>query len=205
MRKKMHKSIDPKNKEFDKFYIINYLEYSKVWKDIKSERDTEDKEFLNDSETIEDWTDPVQTYYCLFCDNSFENENEIFDHMINKHQFDLNEINSSNQLSFYNQVKLVNYIRRQVYSKQCFICKKQTNSMGELRTHLKENNHIKQFPDCEHWDQPEFYFSTFEDDSLLCLLDDSAYDESKFNVIPEEYEFKINSDIVNNFQELTLD
>lgn len=25
MRKKMHKSIDPKNKEFDKFYIINYL------------------------------------------------------------------------------------------------------------------------------------------------------------------------------------
>lgn len=205
MRKKMHKSIDPKNKEFDKFYIINYLEYSKVWKDIKSERDTEDKEFLNDSETIEDWTDPVQTYYCLFCDNSFENENEIFDHMINKHQFDLNEINSSNQLSFYNQVKLVNYIRRQVYSKQCFICKKQTNSMEELRTHLKENDHIKQFPDCEHWDQPEFYFSTFEDDSLLCLLDDSAYDESKFNVIPEEYEFKINSDIVNNFQELTLD
>lgn len=79
--------------------------------------------------------------------------------------------------------------------------------MEELRIHLKENDHIKEFPDCELWDQPEFYFSTFEDDSLLCLLDDSAYDqdESKFNVIPEEYEFRINSDIVNNFQELTLD
>lgn len=25
MRKKQHKSINPNNKEFDKFYIINYL------------------------------------------------------------------------------------------------------------------------------------------------------------------------------------
>jgi len=37
-----------------------------------------------------------------------------------------------------------------------------------------------------------YYFSTFEDDSLLCLLDDDAYskDEQKINVIPEDVNFK---------------
>ena len=39
MRKKQHKMINPNNKEFDKYYIINYLEYSKVWQDIKCEQD----------------------------------------------------------------------------------------------------------------------------------------------------------------------
>ena len=42
MRKKQHKCINPKNTEFDRFYIINYLEYSKVWKDIKQENDHEE-------------------------------------------------------------------------------------------------------------------------------------------------------------------
>jgi hypothetical protein len=39
MRKKQHKMINPNNKTFDKYYIINYLEYSKVWQDIKCEQD----------------------------------------------------------------------------------------------------------------------------------------------------------------------
>ena len=34
-----------------------------------------------------------------------------------------------------------------------------------------------------------YYFSTFEDDNLLCILDDTAYsqDEIRINVIPEQY------------------
>ena len=93
-----------------------------------------------------------------------------------------------------------------MYSKVCFVCKAPTESMETMRSHLKENDHIKEFPSSELWDQPEFYFSTFEDDSLLCLLDDSAYekDESKFKVIPEEYDFQINKDIMQNFEELSL-
>ncbi len=78
--------------------------------------------------------------------------------------------------------------------------------MEELQKHLSENDHVKHFPSSDLWDQPEYYFSTFEDDSLLCLLDDTAYDkdESKFKVIPEEYNIKINNDIVRNIEELKL-
>lgn len=32
MRKKLHKRINPNNKEYDKFYINNYLEPGKSWR-----------------------------------------------------------------------------------------------------------------------------------------------------------------------------
>lgn len=43
MRKKQHKCINPQNNEFDKYYVINYLEAGKKWKDLMNERDN-DKE-----------------------------------------------------------------------------------------------------------------------------------------------------------------
>lgn len=39
MRKKLHKRINPENKEYDKFYIVNYLEEDKSWKAIQQEDD----------------------------------------------------------------------------------------------------------------------------------------------------------------------
>ena len=35
----MHKKINPKNKEWDKFYLVNYLEFGKTWEDIAREDD----------------------------------------------------------------------------------------------------------------------------------------------------------------------
>lgn len=32
MRKKFHKCVNPNNKIYDKFYIINYLEPGRTWK-----------------------------------------------------------------------------------------------------------------------------------------------------------------------------
>jgi hypothetical protein len=69
------------------------------------------------SPSIEDWNDVVQTYFCLFCDKSFEIEDEIINHMIETHKFDLKAIMTQNELSFYSQVKFVNYIRQQVKNK----------------------------------------------------------------------------------------
>ncbi len=115
--------------------------------------------FADEKETIEDWNDPVQTYFCLFCDNSFEDDQEILSHMIKEHLFDLKLISSSNQLSFYNQIKLVNYIRRQVYLKNCHICKSESfDSMEKLREHLMLNDHIKELPSNELWDQVIIFF-----------------------------------------------
>ena len=37
MRKKMHKKLNPKNKEWDKYYLVNYLEFGKTWQDFSRE------------------------------------------------------------------------------------------------------------------------------------------------------------------------
>lgn len=39
MRKKLHKRINPKTTEYDKYYIVNYLESDKTWRDIEKEDD----------------------------------------------------------------------------------------------------------------------------------------------------------------------
>lgn len=152
MRKKQHKCINPSNKEFDKYYIINYLEYKMQWHDIKSERDEVDPE----QNSIDDWNDdPGLCLFCLFCDEYFDSEDDILSHMINKHGFDLKSAISEKNLSFYNQVKLINYIRRQQFSDLCFVCKKEFQSKEDLYKHLNDSEHSKQLPDQELWDQPE--------------------------------------------------
>lgn len=39
MRKKLHKRINPENKSYDTFYIVNYLEEDKDWHAIEREHD----------------------------------------------------------------------------------------------------------------------------------------------------------------------
>ena len=39
MRKKQHKKIDGRNRVYDKFYLINYLEPGKTWEEVLSEDD----------------------------------------------------------------------------------------------------------------------------------------------------------------------
>lgn len=41
MRKKQHKKISPTNHSYDKFYIINYLEFGKTWTEVQAEDDRE--------------------------------------------------------------------------------------------------------------------------------------------------------------------
>jgi hypothetical protein len=74
----------------------------------------------------------------------------------------------------------------------------------KLSIHLHENNHIQEFPPKEYFDQPEYLFSTFEDDSLLMLLDDSGYskDEEKIKVIPEQYDLKLDDNFIQNFKDI---
>ena len=39
MRKKQHKKINPRNTEYDRFYVINYLEAGQTWQDVMAEED----------------------------------------------------------------------------------------------------------------------------------------------------------------------
>ncbi|XP_036183181.1 zinc finger protein 277 isoform X2 [Myotis myotis] len=121
MRKKQHRRINPRNREYDQFYVINYLE---------------------------------------------------------AHGFDLLRTKAELGLNFYEQVKLVNFIRRQVHQGRCYGCCTRFPSRADLGAHLAEAKHAALLPDRRTWDQPEYYFPTYENDGLLCTLSDSEGDLS---------------------------
>nr|XP_021143944.1 zinc finger protein 277 isoform X2 [Columba livia] len=171
MRKKQHRRINAKNKEYDKFYIINYLEFGKSWEEVQSE---DDRELLDNLE--EDWSDweehPVCAV-CLFCEQQADTTEKLYLHMQKSHGFDFPKIKSEHGLNFYQQVKLVNFIRREIHHCRCYNCQEKFQSKGVLISHMEETKHITFLPARSTWDQPQYYFPTYENDTLLCTLSDS--------------------------------
>jgi len=188
MRKKGHKRIDPKNKEYDKFYLINYLDPGKNWKELQNEPEYEREEAISDEEYVynekewEDWTEPGQTSLCLFCTKTDEDVNNVLTHMKDEHTFDLHTIKVKLGLNFYHQVKIVNYIRKQIYQNKCPSCLEAMTSKDNLNEHLFTERHYDLPADRSVWDQPTYFFPTFEDDSLLCSLEDEEEEDENRNI-----------------------
>uniref|UniRef100_A0A3B5PTD7 Zinc finger protein 277 n=1 Tax=Xiphophorus maculatus TaxID=8083 RepID=A0A3B5PTD7_XIPMA len=175
MRKKAHRRINANNHVYDRFYVINYLELGKTWEEVQSEDDRE----LVDVED-DDWSDweahPVSAV-CLFCDHQSETMDQIYTHMKDSHGFDLHNLKMELNLSFYQQVKLVNYIRRQIHQSRCYGCQKKFDSRADMMDHVISEGHVMKLPETSTWDQPQYYFPTYENDALLCTLSDSNDDE----------------------------
>ncbi|XP_061578684.1 zinc finger protein 277 [Cololabis saira] len=174
MRKKAHRRINANNREYDRFYVINYLELGKTWEDVQSE---DDREMVDDDD--DDWSDwrahPVSAV-CLFCDHQSETMDQIYTHMKGVHAFDLHQLRTQLNLKFYQQVKLVNFIRRQIHQGRCYGCQERFDSKADVMHHMVSEEHVMKLPEMSTWDQPQYYFPTYENDALLCTLTDSDED-----------------------------
>ncbi|XP_074619362.1 zinc finger protein 277-like isoform X1 [Acropora palmata] len=175
MRKKQHKKINPKNKEYDRFYVINYLELGKTWEDIQNEIE-EEEETRTDGNADEgdwnDWKDDLPPTVCLFCDNSYPVTRQVLQHMKDEHCFDFLAVTHSLGLDFYHQVKIVNYVRRQVYQNNCVKCEVNFCSKQAVLDHMEKEQHFSLPDEKSSWDQPQYFFPTYENDTLLCSLED---------------------------------
>lgn len=180
MRKKLHKRINPDNKEYDQFYIINYMEMGKNWKDIHKSVKPPSRRDSSGSDDAADWSDWQEeaevAIVCLFCNYSVNNWTDVIKHMMTEHSFPYEA--STAHLDFYQQVKLVNYIRRLMYCRQCIICNAEFATRDDLMQHMKQENHLV-MPSQDLWNQPEYFFPTYENDAFLCQLDDSRYVEQE--------------------------
>lgn len=175
MRKKQHKKINPKNKQYDRFYVINYLELGKTWEDIQNEmeEDEETRHYHNaDEEDWDDWKGDLPPTVCLFCDESYTSTNQALQHIKDEHSFDFLATKRSLGLDFYHQVKIVNYIRRQVYKNNCVKCQENFPSRLAVLEHMKKEQHLTLPDQNSLWDQPQYFFPTYENDTLLCSLED---------------------------------
>ncbi|XP_042562765.1 zinc finger protein 277 [Clupea harengus] len=175
MRKKQHRRINANNHDYDRFYIINYLELGKTWEEVQSE---DDRDILADND--DDWSDwqahPVCAV-CLFCEQQSDTMEKIYAHMQEAHGFDLHQLKTQLNLTFYQQIKLVNFIRREIHQCRCYSCHEKFSSKADVLHHVTDAGHVMALPDTSTWDQPEYYFPTYENDALLCALTDSEDEE----------------------------
>lgn len=166
MRKKLHKRVNPDNELYDRFYIINYKGSNKNWKNERKRKDSAEDEPCDWS----DWQEALTiSIVCLICEDTFNSWESVIKHMKDEHNFDYES--NAVDMDFYEQVKLVNYIRRQLYKNRCIICDLQLLSRQAVIDHMATENHLV-LPSKELWNQPEFYFPTYENDAFLCQIDD---------------------------------
>ncbi len=187
MRKKGHKRINPENKAYDKFFLINYkneMDNPKGNRQHTAKQSVQstmsrlncmnisNKPTASQSDSDSDWEDwegEKQNLNCLFCSVNDTDFTAIKSHMKMSHDLDFEAAIAG--LNFYEKVKVVNYIRRQIHTLRCVSCGDKFDTIKLLHDHLASSKHYG-IGNKSDWDHPEFFFPTYEDDSLLCYLDD---------------------------------
>lgn len=213
MRKKGHKRINPDNKTYDRFFLINYQNQQscsrkgrkpppqRVHKDLemKQKNEKESHSILeHDSDSNwSDWEGDEQDIKCLFCPMVNCDFIKLKQHIIMEHGIDFDK--ETENMTFYDRIKIVNFIRRKIYALQCIKCNERFQKSLDLQAHMKENNHYC-LGDVKDWNLPQYFFPTYEDDAFLCHLsdDDTFRPDSKPDdsivVYAEDSNVCINSD-----------
>lgn len=215
MRKKGHKRINPDNKNYDRFFLIHYQNKSNNHQQRKKQHDKVRKNLKKPQPTVEshksvgdiaaerdsdsnsnwsDWEGDDQDVTCLFCAQKNCNFTELKTHMKLEHGIDFDR--ETEKMPFYDRVKMVNFVRRKMYTKECITCNERFQSSSNLQDHLIQSSHYS-LGNSKDWNLPQYFFPTYEDDALLCHLDDvnlddddedstAATNDSSVVVYPEE-------------------
>lgn len=106
----------------------------------------------NADEEYSDWYEQDDYITCLFCQEKERNIYVLCIHMDGDHDFDFLE--QTEKLDFYQKVKLVNYIRKQVHNNRCVFCDLSCEDVNALQKHFIDKKHCK-VPKLSVFDQPE--------------------------------------------------
>jgi hypothetical protein len=198
MRKKQHREVNPKNNYYDRFYVINYLELGKKWLEVLAEdfEDTmptfADSDEEEEEESWNEWQEDAEdenemTAVCLFCDEAFQEAVKLLDHMKETHKYDLKTVFADGHFGFYDRVKFINYIRKLSHECVCFVCgTEDLRSWPALRKHLATSDHLLSPVDKEKWDKEDYLIPTYDNDNLLCILEDILeLNEEDFMTFPD--------------------
>ncbi|KAG0320463.1 hypothetical protein BGZ99_004495 [Dissophora globulifera] len=197
MRKKKHFKISARNRLYDQFYVINYLEPGKNWENFEHDRYDSDDDRRDDSWA--DWDDALEEEKtkCLFEEAYFNSAQAARDHMKEAHRFDLEGERHGMGLDFYQTITLINYIRRQTMLGICFSCleKKPQAVDGEVKDgqeeeeeddqeewlvkHLRESVCGAKAPsmDADFWKDAQFLLPMLENDPLLMIFGEEDSDD----------------------------
>ena len=159
LKSKNHFKINGKDERWDRFYLVNYVNLVKSKSGEDKDEPAEQEDEVDEWEDLNDEID-LKTQ-CLFCDEILSDPEACFEHMIHFHGFNIKNIQKRHSLSFYDTMKLLNYLRN---------CQRhETDPFDNQKGRTFENNEI---PDEKLWNRPEFYFPVYEEDPLLTAIED---------------------------------
>lgn len=178
MRKKGHKRINPENKNYDRFFLINYQnQYSSgparnKYSSIKYKNNDENNaNIFEDDSNWSDWEDDDGIEVtCLYCSEKNKDFSKLKNHIEIDHGIDFDK--ETNEMTFYDRVKIVNYVRRKIFKMECLKCDKDFRVLSDLQKHLEDTNHYS-LGNRNDWDFPQYFFPMYEDDGFLYHLDDT--------------------------------
>ncbi|KAI8992423.1 hypothetical protein BDB01DRAFT_716824 [Pilobolus umbonatus] len=197
MRKKKHFKIASKNRKYDRFYVINYLEPGKNWENF--EHDNYDSDDDKRDESWADWEEDVdEPTMCLFDIEVLSSPKEAMEHMKTAHGFDLSQIRKEKDLDFYATIVLINYIRHQSSLNTCFSCGCTVKDLAELPAHLKSSHCISHFvpKDASFWKDPRYLLPTYENDPLLTGFEDDGENDADMNLSDSEANMKYMNEVM---------
>jgi hypothetical protein len=183
MRKKQHKCINPNDTEYDKYYVVNYLEIGKTWKEVEVSYlivgtvkfdlnfQQEQDGPVADEESWSDWCedDAALKLTCLFCDHQSNNLQSLNCHsQVNHDGFSLDNLN----LSFYLQVRIFDLITSHLNLNCYFLFK------VKLVNYIRRQMHINHCPVCDsNFLTKPLLVSHLAAEKHYCLPDQKLFDQ----------------------------
>lgn len=174
MRKKNHRQLNPDNKKYDKYYLVNYLEPGKDWRILSKESPSNEKWLEStDDQTTDEWNDWIDdeakvSLLCLFCSKNYSTLDLLSSHLNENHKFDFTILNS---WPFYKKIRLINFIRQCSQKYICFYCRGNFDTQGNLENHLHLSKHSSLIPEESIWLTPSSFRPVNGEDALLYLLE----------------------------------
>jgi len=133
----------------------------------------------------DDWSEEAnEDTRCLFCDLVSRTPVLSLQHVKDKHQFDFQKLKVDWKLEFYDCVKLINFIRRQIYERLCVYCDSKFQTNSDLLYHMKEAGHFCVNRDAPFWKDSQYLLPTYEDDNLLCGFEIDGSDDEDSRKTP---------------------
>jgi C2H2 type zinc-finger (2 copies) len=158
LRKKKHFQVNPRNRDFDRFYLVNYQEKETIPSGDEQDLDQQDEE------DFEEWEDDVdENTMCLFDESVFNSPEECYLHMKSAHSFDIFMFPD-----VYDRIKLVNYVRRKHSQCICACCDQEFPQTPILLDHLSCHR-LSCLKENSEWKDAKYLMPFFENDPLLML------------------------------------
>ena len=172
MKKRPHDKI-PNQKQFDRYYMVNYLEEGSKWQDIEKEGDGDDEEGMSLEEGLKDWQDETEVIetQCLICDATLPDPDDCIGHMAKVHRFLMEDVKKAVGKEFYKLVRFVNYARAMKRDGKCFVCGEPV--VGDYADHFSWHDQKTPRDVSEIVSDDNYLIPVIEGDALLTVLESS--------------------------------